>query len=494
MHTRFVKVLHIASKPAVAIGGSVAIALALIALAWYVTSVSPSGAYTAAVMAPIQEAVDVSGPVQGAETTDLSFQISGQVVSIPVTVGERVGAGQVLVALSGGAQSASLNGAEANLETAQANLAALQAGTRPEVLSIDQSAVRAALQSSYVSADGAVHATVDPLLNNPRTANPTLTFTIPDANLTSTILAERVALEPVLAAWGTQITDPSFVTSNPGSNAETAEQTLTQVNAFLGDVANALTKAQSAGSLPAATVAGDESSVAAARASVAGALSSLTAANGALTLANAGATPEAVAIASAQVDSAKAAVESAQVASNETVLVAPIAGTVTAQNAHLGETVAPGVPLVSMESASAFEAKAPVSESDIGKVKVGDAVIATFDAYPGVQFPATITAVDPAATMSNGVSSYQVTATFSANDPRIQSGLTAHLAIITATASSALVIPASAVISDGTAHFVYLKNGTKAPVTLGVESADGNVQILSGLPLGAQVLTFGSAQ
>jgi HlyD family secretion protein len=511
MHSKFIAFLDIISRPAVALVGAAIIALGAVGAVWYFGNVSASGTFTQVVMAPITEEVDVSGAVQGVETTDLSFQIPGQVSWIPVAVGDEVGAGQTLVALSGGAQSAALLGAQANLETASATLASLQAGTRPEQLSIDQNTVtqdqeslRDSVRSAFVVADTAVHATADQFFTNPRNSSAELTFIIPDSALTNTVLQERVALEPVLAAWNAQVSDASFAESDPAAPAAQAEQNLTQVNTFLDNIASALTKTQPSSVLSAATIAGYETSISAVRANVSGALSSLTAAEttltgaeGALTLAMAGATSQTIAIAKAQVDAAQAQVDAAQVASNETVLVAPIAGMVTAQNAHLGQTVSPGLPLVSLIGLNAFEAKVPVSENDIGKVKVGDTVAATFDEYPSETFPATVSAIDPAATVTNGVSSYFVTVSFTTSDPRVRSGLTAHVSIITASLTDTLVIPASAVISDQDTEFVYLKgaNGTtKTPVTTGIGSASGMIQVLSGLSAGQEVLTFGSAQ
>ena len=510
MRARFFAFLDMVSRPAVALGGAALIALGAVGAVWYFSSVSASGTFTPVVLAPLTEEVDVSGTVQGVETTDLSFQIPGQVSWIPVAVGDTVGVGQALVALSGSAQAAALQGAEANLETASASLASLQAGTRPEQLSIDRNAVtqdqaslRDSIRSSFVAADSAVHATADQFFTNSRNSNAELTFIIPDSALTNTVVQERIALEPIVTAWGAQVSGASFAESDPTAFAAQAEQNLIQTTAFLTDVASALTKTQPSAALSAATIVGYETSIAAARASVSGAWSSLTAAEtaltgaeGTLTLAMAGPTPQAVAIAHAQVDAAQAQVDAAKVASNETVLVAPIAGMVTAQNAHLGQTVTPGVPVVSLIGLNAFEAKVPVSENDIGKVKVGDTVTATFDEYPGESFPATVTAVDPAATMANGVASYFITVSFTTADPRVRSGLTAHVSIITASLPDTLVIPASAVISDHGTEFVYLKgaNGTtKTPVTIGIESAAGMIQILSGLSAGQQVLTFGTA-
>jgi RND family efflux transporter MFP subunit len=511
MRARLFAFLRFISQPAVALGGAVLIAAIAVGVTWYTTRVSPTGDYTAAMVAPITQEVDVSGPVQGAQTTTLSFQIPGAVASIPIIVGEHVSAGQTLVTLDGGSQAAALLAAQANLQTAQANLAQLTAGTRSQQLTIDQNAVAEdqialsdAISSAYVAADSAVYVAADPLFTNPRTASAALTVIVPDQDLANTVVQERIALEPVLTAWGAQISSPSFGAGDLSGLATSSVQNLTEVNNFLNDFSSALVDVQPSPTLSASALAAYEANITEARTSTAGALSALTgaetsliAAQGALALAQAGATPQAIAEGQAQVSAAQAAVDAAQVVSDETVLVAPISGTITAQNANPGQTVAPGTPLVSMQGDGAFEAKVPISDSDIGQVKIGEAVTATFDAYPGVTFPAVITEVDPAATVTNGVSSYMVTATFTSTDPRIQSGLTAYLAIITASAPNAIVIPTSAIISNATSQFVYVKSTGKdvqTPVTVGIQSASGMTQILSGLSAGEQVLTFGDTE
>jgi HlyD family secretion protein len=509
MRERLLAIVHFLTQPAVAIGGSAVIAAALAGGAWYLTRVAPSGEYTAAAEAPITESVSASGPVEGAQTTDLSFQIPGSIAAIDVKVGQHVEAGQTLLALSGGSQAAAVAAAKANLENAQAAQAALEAGTRPEQLAIEQNAVAQdtaalndALRSAYVAADTAVHAEADVLFTNPRTANPELTIIVPDSALVNQLQSERAALEPVFTAWSASLS----AGGDPLSLSAGASADLTQVSALLDDLAEALAKTPISASLSATQLASYQASIAAARTSISGSASAVTAATAALTgaeaalaLAEAPATAEELAQAQAQVDAAQAALQAAQVAQGETVLAAPISGTVTAQNANPGETVSPGVVLVSLESDSAFEAKAPVSQVDIAKVKVGEQAAATFDAYPGVSFPATITAVDPAATVTDGVASYQITATFSGNDPRIVAGLTAHLSIVTDQIQNALVVPASAIITDPSgAEFVYVKQASgpdaKVEVTTGVESASGMIQILSGLSAGQAVLTFGSAE
>ncbi len=507
MRQQFISILSLVSKPAVALGGSLAIGALVVGLTWHATLVAPSGSFVSVTTGAITEEVDVSGIVKAAHSTDLAFQTSGRVASIQVQVGDHAEAGQTLVALDGSSQAAAVALAKANLEAQQAKLAALTAGTRPEQLAIDQTAVAqaedalaSALSSAYANADDAVHAKADQVFTNPRSTDAQLAILVPDAALVTRVQAERVALEPLFASWQTALAS----TSDPESTVVSSEANLKIVMAFLDDLTTALAEAQPSGSVLATTLVGYQTTVNVGRLNVSGALSALISADtayqaaaGALTLAQAGATENDIDAQKAAVDAAQASVAVAEAAASQTVITAPVSGTITAQNANLGETVVPGSPLVSMIADGKYEADAQVSETDIAKIKLNDTVEVTFDAYPGVTFAAVVTTINPAATENAGVASYGVTVTFLKNDPRLLPGLSANLRIITATKNAVLLVPASAVITDGSQEFVYVKNAKnvlRTPVTVGIESASGIAEIVSGLSAGDLVLTFGTPQ
>lgn len=493
-------------KPIVAIGGSLAIGVIIIAYAFFSTTAAPSGGIAKVTVGTITEEVDVSGVVKAAHNTDLAFQTSGRIASINVQVGTHVFAGQTLLALDGASQAAALAGAKAGLEMQKAKLAALLSGTRPEQLAIDETnlaqagqALADAIQSAYVVADDAVHVKADQVFTNPRTSAAELSFSVPDATLVNRVQAERIALEPLFGTWQSTIS----AAQSPSSLAATTAANLASIRTFLDDLAKALAETPVGNSVSATTLSGYQTSVNAARTSVAGALSSVTgaqtsqkAAEGALALAKAGATQNDIAAQQALVDAAQASVLSAQAMLSQTVITAPIAGTITVQNANPGETVSPGVPLVSMIADGKYQATVRVSEKDITKIKLGEPADATFQAYPGVVFSGKVTTVDPAATFVNGVSSYGITLTFNANDPRLSSGLSANVRIVTDTREGALLVPTSALITDGTDTFVYVqeaRGARKVPVTIGIQSVDGMTQILQGLSSGEKVLSYGAS-
>jgi HlyD family secretion protein len=506
MRERFIAILTVLSKPVVALSATAVIGAAIIGFAWYTTNVSPSGKYASVTSGPISEEVDVSGLVKAAHNTDLAFQTSGRIAQINVQVGDTVYAGQTLAALDDASQAAAVALAQANLEAAQAKLASIVAGTRPEQLSINQTTVTqtenelaSALSVAYTNADDAVHAKADQVFINPRNATAQLAILVPDVTLSNRLQTERVALEPLFVSWQAALAS----TNTAPSSVALSEENLKSITVFLDDLTTALAEAQPNGSISETMMVGYQTSANIARLNVSGALSSLIAADtaykaatGALTLAQAGATQNDIDAQKAAVDAAQAAVLAAKASVGQTVIAAPVAGTITVQNANLGETVVPGAPLISMIALGKYEADAEISEADIAKIKVNDAVEATFDEYPGVTFPATVTTVDPAADMSGGVASYGITVTFLVADARLKPGLSANLHIETASKDSVLVVPASAIITNGDQKFVYVKNGnnvTHVPVTVGIESAAGMVEIISGLSEGQSVLTFGAS-
>jgi len=504
MHrTPFSRFVALISQPKIALSAAAIVGVLGVGATIYIAAQKPSAAYATAVEKSITEEVDTTGTVTSVDSADLSFERSGQISQVNTDVGKTVAPGDVLLAINSADLAASLAGAQAALETQEANLANLQAGTRPEQLAIDQStaqnattALMNAVQNAYVVAEDGVQNKLDPFFDSSSALKEPLV-------LTNQYTYLRLSLDGIVSQWGTEVN--AATPADPVTLSSEADAHLTALISLTDQVSQALNQAANGSSVTPATlqaleaqVTGVRLSLTGGKAALDGAETALTSASGALTLAQAGATANALAAQQAQVDAASAAVQSAQAQLAETVLRAPIAGVVTRQDAHLGETVSPGTVLVSVISSGTFEAEAEVSQADIAKIAVGNTVAATFGAYPGASFPATVVTVDPAATIAeNGTPSYKVTVAFTTPDPRIKAGLSAALHISTAQATDALTVPRSAVITDGVQQFVFVHgaNGAsvKTPVTTGIIGSDGSIQILSGLEAGEQVVTYGSS-
>lgn len=112
----------------------------------------------------------------------------------------------------------------------------------------------------------------------------------------------------------------------------------------------------------------------------------LRAADERLALVRAGPREHEVAEARARLAEAEAAHTLAQARLTETRLTAPIDGVVLRKNVEVGETVNPGVSILTLLDPGDMWLRAYVPETDIGRVKLGQVAAITVDAFPGRAF------------------------------------------------------------------------------------------------------------
>ena len=181
-------------------------------------------------------------------------------------------------------------------------------------------------------------------------------------------------------------------------------------------------------------------------------------------------------------------------------IIAPFDGIITHTDIKVGEVYVPGISAsqsIGIMSAGAFKVEVYVPETDVGKIHVGNTSYVTLDAYgPRNPFEATVTTIDPAATIQGGANAYKTTIHFATTtDDRIKAGLTANVTIITGHATSTLAIPTRAIITKGSDTLVLLKNGaqfTEQKIEAGIQTADGYTEILSGLNENDVIASFGT--
>ena len=475
----------------------------------------------------ITDTVSATGAIKAAQSVDLAFVGSGQISSIKVGIGDQVTAGQVLLEQNNNTLYASLEGAQANLSGEEASLNQLKIGTRPDQLALDESAVSAAsttfeqsensvqsgIQSSYVASDDAIHNQVDQFMNNPRTSNPTLEIVVTDSSLQNQIQSGRTVVEGILSNWQSNLsTYQSDSGSSLDSDVVTVESNLSAITDFLQKVSEAVNNITPSNNpnLSPATISQYKLSITTARSNVAGALSSLigsvtgekgaesalTSAQESLTLAQNGATADQIATEESKVQADQAVVDGYNAQIENTIMRAPIDGVITRQDASVGEIATPGVTLVSLNSTAKFQMDLYLSENDIANVKVGQPAMVTLDALASsTPLSATVLSVSPGAQMENGMLSYQTTLQINSDDPSVKAGMSASANISVGSSTDALVIPQSAVITQGSGTFVLkYTNGSNpqlVPVTLGLKDVSGVIQAISGLSEGDSVATFG---
>ncbi|MDQ2992453.1 MAG: efflux RND transporter periplasmic adaptor subunit, partial [Candidatus Eremiobacteraeota bacterium] len=96
-----------------------------------------------------------------------------------------------------------------------------------------------------------------------------------------------------------------------------------------------------------------------------------------------------------QVEGAKAQLELVKQTLGYTKIYSPIDGYVGEKSVELGQTVSPGVPLLTIIPNKIF-VTANFKETQIGVMKVGQQVDLSVDAYKGVKFTGTLASINPA--------------------------------------------------------------------------------------------------
>lgn len=173
---------------------------------------------------------------------------------------------------------------------------------------------------------------------------------------------------------------------------------------------------------------------------------------------------------------------------------APVDGTITKVNVDPGEISSMSNFAISMIGVSNLQVEVDVPESDITKLSLNDPVEITLDAFESTEkFAGVISFIDPAATVINEVIYYKVKVSLNEQNELIKSGMTADLAILTEQKEKALVIPARAVVYKNDKAYVQVlvdNQPQEKEVELGLKGDDSLVEILSGLAIDEEVITF----
>jgi HlyD family secretion protein len=504
--------------------GIVAI-LAVIGLIFFFSGGKKTDQQTAVVQkGTIVQEVSVTGTVKPAESLDLAFQTSGKLKRMNVDVGDSVSAGQVLAQLDGAELAASVAQYQAALASQQAKLDELKRGSRLEEIQITRSALEKAqqdltnyydsvmdtLSDAYNKADDAARTKTAAILTKYTTTNYSLSFNSCDSQAQIDAAQSRATMENLLTQWQSELAVLTSSATQPQKDGalQKAAVYLAQVKTFLDRVNDTLVGGCS---LTATTLDTYRTSVNTARTNTVTALTSVSdlrqyiavqkitvqKAQDELNLDLAGSTPEAIAAQEALVKQAAANVQSAEARLAQTVITAPITGTVTQKNSSEGEIVAANSTVVAMISNSNMEIKADVPEVDVAKIQVANSATVTLDAYGNdLEFTAKVAKIDPAETIISGVTYYKTTLVFESTDERVKPGMTANVVILAAKKEGVLYVPQRAVLMENGNIFVRVADSKdqskyeKKEVKTGLTGSAGQVEILSGLKEGEIVITY----
>jgi len=477
---------------------------------------------TTATRSDLKQEVSVTGDVVPAQDADLAFEQAGSIGSVYVNVGDKVYAGQSLVAQKSDDAYAKLLGAQSDLDTQKAVLLELEKGTRAEELIVYEVKLNAAensvaeartdavhkIKDAFTRSDNAVRNDVDQLFSNSRSTNPSFKFSVSDQQLKTNLDTNRFLVESMFGEWEEEIL--IINKEDVETHLISAKNNAQQVKELLAQVSLAVNALESGGSLTQTTIDGYKTDVSSARTSINTAITNLNTVSEKLTTAQAslliaqkeldlkeaGTSDEQIAAQEAKVKSAEATVFNYETQLKKTILKAPFAGTITRQDAKVGEIATAGKVLVSLISNKALEIEIFIPEADIAKVLVGNDAVFTLDAYEDdVIFDADVYAINPSETVIEGVATYKTKLSIRNADERIRAGMTANVEILTAQKSDVIAIPARAVTINGNDRkYVKILNEdgsvSERDVETGLRGSEGFIEIVSGVEEEDLVITF----
>jgi len=491
----------------------------------------------------VEENVSVTGTVISAKKIDLEFEKAGKIRSINVRVNDKVSVGQTLVRLDTSELGAQLLSYQAALEVAQAKLSKALAGTREEDVQIYRTAVEKAqvdvtnkeraLADAQADADNDLEAAYEDALDSVRTsytkADQALLITY--TNMRDSYFGGSSALDVGVkdkengAKQDLAVADAYIEAAELDSTENNIDTAIEKMQHALSSIRDALAYLRSAMDDPSESSVSsvDKTSVDTERTNIDTEIVSVTSAKQAISstkitnqtnintaqsnldtaktslkkaqdeLASEEAAPrqEDIDLAQAEVKQAQANVLEAQAKIAKSILRAPVAGTITAIEKEVGETVQSNTLVVSMISQGNFQIEANVSETEIAKVKLDDQVEMTLDALgPDEKFFGKIIKIDPAETVVSGVIYYQVNSVFDAEDERIRPGMTVNLDIRTDKKENVLAIPFFIVREkNGERYVEILKDGQKEKqdIKTGLEG-ETMIEVIEGLKEGDEVI------
>ncbi len=491
-----------------------AIVLAYGGYSWY-AALQGGGAPTKyvlqkATVGTIVASVSGSGQMQALTTVNIKPQVTETVTAIPVKVGDRVAAGQLLVALDTTNEARAVAQAKLSLQSAQLTLAKLMKAPATTTLIQDQNAVTEALQAlatasstlqkDYQSGfDSLSSAFVDmqtvmaglqsfvtgndisKVQNNPDAyvnlmPNYLTSLALPYRNaVMSDYAATQAAYQQDLADYHatSRSSDPPSLDalfSETYATARAISEGVKSVKDLLNYVVNNYPSGTGS-QLPAITntfqanmnsytnaIGGDVTSLGGVLSTITADKTSLSSANlsynqASSTLAALLAGADSLDIQSDQlaVQQQQLALQTAEQNLNDSYIRSPINGVVSAIPAVMGETVSsPAISVVGQSQVAVVT----LNEVDAARVTVGDKATMTFDAIPGLSIAGQVIELDPVGTVSQGVVDYNAQIAFAQPNDQVKPGMSVTADIITQVDQDVVIVPNSAITTQGGADYV----------------------------------------
>lgn len=406
--------------------------------------------------------ITASGRVVPVQSVNISPKNPGTVVELKVEQGDRVTRGQILARMDNADVQARISQARANIAQAQAQLDQAIAGSRPQ--EINQAKARLAQAQAQ--------------LMEARTGNRPQEI--------AQVQAQVEAAQAKVNFTSEQVKRYQFLVNQGAEKRQLLDQLLSEdraARASLEEAQKRLSLVQSGSRSE--EIIRRQAAVAEAQAS--------------LNLLESGTRREEIAARRAALAAAQAQLQAELVNLENTIIRAPFTGVITQKYANEGAFVTPTTSASASASATSssivalakgLEILANVPEADIGRIKTGQVVEITSDAYPDQVFKGKVRLIAPEAVKEEGVTLFQVRVAIDTGEDKLLSGLNVDLTFLGENVANALLVPTVAIVTERGETGVLIPDSNQKPqfrqITIGAQIKD-QTQILSGLQPGDRV-------
>ncbi len=184
------------------------------------------------------------------------------------------------------------------------------------------------------------------------------------------------------------------------------------------------------------------------------------------------------------------------------IIKAPFSGLVGITDIHQGQFLQAGTDIVRLENIQTLKIRFTVSQTQLPKIKVGQAINVVVDAYPNKHFSGHISAIEPAVFYQSGL--IQVQAEIPNENEMLRSGMFAKVHVQLAPLTDQIVVPQNAInfaLYGNTIYVIRTVTEEGKPVQragqvdVNVIERQGNFALITGnLQEGSQIITTGQVR
>lgn len=435
----------------------------------------------------LKQTILATGQVVSSTDLNLSFNSSGVVKSIKVKVGDKVKAGQVLATLDQSSTLANLTSARGALAAANARYKRILEGATSEQISLSQ----VTFDQTKLTQETLINNAYQNLLNSTPEAVPengTSDYTAPTISGTYNLGKEGKIKLTIYNSSGGESFIASGLTEGTGTVDSVTSQPIGNSGLFIKFPDGQVSIMSWIIEIPNKKAANYLTNYNAYQATISQAQSAIDQSAASLALTKAPARQSDIDLAKADIVSAEGQVQLATAQYNNTIITAPLNGTITSIDIKPGELASALEKVIVLQDVSNIYLEANINEANIANLSIGMPVDITYDAFGSDEiFKGNITKIDPSSTLISGVVNYKITASVE-QSLNLRPGMTANMTIRVKEKNHVLVIPSRAILIDENNNkTIRLITNTRnkkfkeVNITTGLEGDGGMVEVVSGL-------------